>query len=61
MPSRALTFLQEIRDAVESSDRLIAVVGPSAVDSTYVRAEWEHAFLITYSHKFVNLMTMKGR
>ncbi|RNC70124.1 MAG: toll/interleukin-1 receptor domain-containing protein [Desulfuromonadales bacterium] len=45
MPSRALTFLQEIRDAVEASGRLIAVIGPHAVKSDYVRAEWEHAFL----------------
>ena len=45
MPSRSLTFLQEIRDAIDRSDRLIAVVGPSAVDSDYVRAEWMHALL----------------
>ena len=45
MPSRARSFLQEIRDAVEGCDRLIAVIGPYAVQSDYVRAEWEHAFL----------------
>lgn len=43
MPSRALTFLQEIRDAVDSADRLILVVGPGAVASDYVRAEWQYA------------------
>jgi WD40 repeat protein len=43
MPNRDLTFLQEIRDAVEASDRLIAVVGPQALRSAYVLAEWEHA------------------
>ena len=43
--SRGLTFLQEIRDAIGNADRLIAVVGPSAVTSDYVRAEWEHALL----------------
>jgi hypothetical protein len=45
MPSRALTFLQEIRDAVEACDRLLAVIGPEAVASDYVRAEWQHALL----------------
>jgi hypothetical protein len=45
MDSRGLTFLQEIRDGIGNSDRLIAVMGPSAVTSEYVRAEWEHALL----------------
>ena len=45
MPSRALTFLQEIRDAIDNSDRLVAVVGPRAVKSDYVLAEWEWASL----------------
>jgi WD40 repeat protein len=45
MPNRDLTFLQEIRDAIDASDRLIAVVGPRALASDYVRAEWEHARL----------------
>lgn len=45
MPSRSLTFLQEIRDAIEACDRLIAIIGPNAVSSDYVRAEWEHAFI----------------
>jgi len=40
MPSRALTFLQEIRDAIDHSRRLIAVVGPKAVESDYVLQEW---------------------
>jgi len=44
MQSRGLTFLQELRDAIEGSDRLIAVIGPNAVKSDYVRAEWEHAW-----------------
>ncbi len=46
MPSRALTFLQEIRDAIAASDRLILVVGPGALDSDYVKAEWEYALSI---------------
>lgn len=45
MPNRALTFLQEIRDSIDSADRLIAVVGPAALASDHVRAEWEHARL----------------
>src|SRR5579885_2670904 len=45
MPSRGLKFTQEIRDAIEACDRLLLVVGPCAVASDYVRAEWEHALL----------------
>jgi len=45
MESRGRTFLQELRDAIEASDRLIAVIGPTAITSDYVKAEWEHAFL----------------
>lgn len=46
MKNRGRTFLQELRDAIEDSDRkLIAVIGPSAVESDYVRTEWEHARL----------------
>jgi tetratricopeptide (TPR) repeat protein len=43
MPNRGLTFLQEIRDAIGASDRLILIVGPDAMQSNYVRAEWEYA------------------
>jgi WD40 repeat protein len=43
MPSRALTFLQEIQDAIDNADRLILVLGPGAIKSQYVRAEWEYA------------------
>jgi len=43
MESRGRTFLQELRDAIEASDRLIAVIGPTAVTSDYVKAEWEYA------------------
>jgi hypothetical protein len=45
MGSRGRTFLQEIRDAIEGVDRVVAVVGPQAVVSNYVRSEWEHALL----------------
>jgi TIR domain/NB-ARC domain len=43
MPSRSLTFLHEIRAAIDEADRVLVVVGPSALASDYVRAEWQHA------------------
>jgi hypothetical protein len=43
MPSRALTFTEEIRDAIHRSDRLVVVIGPKALRSDYVRAEWQAA------------------
>jgi hypothetical protein len=43
MPSRSLTFLHEIRAAIDEADRVVVVVGPSALASDYVRAEWQHA------------------
>jgi WD40 repeat protein len=49
MINRGRTFLQEIMDAIENSDHLIAVIGPKAVDSKYVRYEWEHALLFSKS------------
>src|SRR6267142_2378390 len=44
MPSRNLTFHQEIRDAVATHDRLLLVIGPKAVASEYVRQEWQFAW-----------------
>ncbi len=38
MPSRALTFLQEIRDAIDGADRLLLITGTGAFKSAYVRA-----------------------
>lgn len=43
LPSRALAFLQEIRDAIAVSDRVILVVGSHALQSEYVRVEWKFA------------------
>lgn len=43
LPSRQLTFHQEIADAIRSRDRLILVVGPKAAHSEYVRQEWRWA------------------
>jgi hypothetical protein len=43
MPSRALPFPEEIRDAIYDSDRLLPVIGPHAVrDSAWVKAELGH-------------------
>jgi WD40 repeat protein len=49
MPSRALTFLQEIRDAITQVDRVLFVVGPRGIKSDYVRAEWEYALSICHT------------
>ena len=43
MPSRQLTFHQEIKDAIRSRDRLVYVAGPQAAVSDYVREEWRFA------------------
>ena len=52
MPSRLLTFHQEIRDAIAGRDRLILVVGPKAVTSDYVTQEWQFAYFA--ANKCVN-------
>ena len=44
MPARALSFTQEIQDAVAASDRLVLVIGPRAVSSDYVAGEWRFAY-----------------
>lgn len=45
LPSRALTFLEEIRNAIDSCDKLVLVVGEYSMrpGDNYVRPEWEHA------------------
>lgn len=44
LPSRQLTFHQEIADAIRNeTDRLIYVAGPRAAASDYVRQEWRYA------------------
>ena len=43
LPSRALSFLHEIRDAVAASSRVILVVGEHALQSDYVTVEWQFA------------------
>lgn len=47
MPSRGVTFLQEIRVAIASADRLVVVLGPAALASDYVRAEWQYALSLS--------------
>ena len=46
MPNRGETFLREIQRAIDSSDRVVAVVGPAATRSSYVQAEWDYAQLV---------------
>ncbi|MEO8589773.1 MAG: NB-ARC domain-containing protein [Flavobacteriales bacterium] len=43
MPSRQLTFHQEIKDAIRTRERLILVIGPKASGSPYVTEEWAFA------------------
>jgi hypothetical protein len=43
MPSRSLTFMDEIRRAIDAADRLLVVIGPGSVASEYVRSEWQYA------------------
>ncbi|MEA3209825.1 MAG: hypothetical protein QOE70_2882 [Chthoniobacter sp.] len=43
MPNRGLTFLREIREAITAAERLLLIFEPRAVESDYVRAEWQYA------------------
>ncbi|MCU0463407.1 MAG: tetratricopeptide repeat protein [Anaerolineae bacterium] len=43
LPSRGEVFTKEIEDAIRPCDRFVLVVGPGAVKSDYVRAEWRFA------------------
>jgi hypothetical protein len=43
MPSRGLTFHQEIQDAGAARERLVLVVGPKAAVWDYVRLQWHLA------------------
>lgn len=57
MPSRALTFLHEIAEAIGAADRVLLIVSPTAVRSEYVRAEWEYALV---ADKMVTPMLRAG-
>ena len=52
MPSRALTFHQEIRDSIAARDLLVLVIGIKAVASDYVTQEWHFAYF--FAGKCVN-------
>jgi hypothetical protein len=52
MPGRSLTFLHEIREAIDGVDRVLVIVGPAAVRSDYVRAEWQYALTAEKVVKF---------
>src|SRR5450631_2312095 len=43
MESRGQTFLQEIRNAIADSNRVLLIVTPDAMNSEYVNAEWNFA------------------
>ncbi|MFF5499265.1 TIR domain-containing protein [Streptomyces aquilus] len=43
MPNRGTTFGQEIRRAIEASDRLVLLAAPGALTSEYVEQEWQYA------------------
>jgi hypothetical protein len=43
IPSRGLSFLEEIRRAIRSARRVVVIIGPAAVRSDYVRMEWQYA------------------
>ncbi len=45
MKSRGRSLHQEIRDAIWGAERVLAIIGPHAVASEYVRTEWDHARL----------------
>lgn len=57
MPNRGLTFLQEIRDAIDHADRLLLVAGPRAFTSDYVRDEWLYAY---ETYKGINIALRLG-
>lgn len=57
MPARGLTFLHEIRDAIDARERFLLVLGPKATTSDYVIAEWQHS--VTYG-KAINPILRLG-
>jgi len=60
MPSRQLTFHQEIRDAIAVRERLLLVVGPGVLISDYVAQEWRFAYF--EAGKCVNpIVRLNGR
>jgi hypothetical protein len=52
MPARGLTFLHEIRDAIDARERFLLVLGPKATAPDYVIAEWQHTVTCGKSHEW---------
>ncbi|HKG61314.1 MAG TPA: TIR domain-containing protein [Pyrinomonadaceae bacterium] len=38
-------FLTQVRQAIDQYDRLVIVIGPKALTSDYIAAEWQHALI----------------
>lgn len=57
MPSRSQTFLQEIRDAIDRSDRLLLVTGSRTLTSDNIRGVWEYAYT---TNKGINIALRAG-
>jgi len=53
MPTRQLSFTQEIRDVIAARDRLVLVVGPMAAVRPHVLKEWGEAL---FMDKLVNVI-----
>ena len=45
LPDRGRVFLAEVRQALDEYDRLVLVVGPNALKSDYIAAEWQYAVI----------------
>ena len=43
MPNRGLAFTEEVKRQIDERHALVLVVGPQAMQSEYVRQEWEYA------------------
>ena len=59
MPSRGLPFPHELRDAINTSDRFLFVLGPKAVISDWCRAEWQHA--VTFGKPITPVLRLDGQ
>jgi hypothetical protein len=43
MPSGGRSFIQEVKEAIADTDRILLISTPGATESSYVRDEWEYA------------------
>ena len=62
LPSRRLTFHQEIKDAIlNATDRVVHVAGPQAAVSEYVQEEWQFAlYRPTARHMMATAIRKRG-